>query len=110
MLVLAWQRFAVQIEKFGTIKSDPLRSIGCDRIDVFRKLDICRKNNVTPIARDGGRLAQLLQLRRDFGPSRFNLLVALQRFRRRIDDQPAVAPIDKNVLTGFELCGDIVQA
>ena len=69
LLVLAWQGFAVQIEKLGAIKSDSLRAVGCNRIDVFRKLDICRKNNVTSIARDGGGLAQLLQLRRDFGPS-----------------------------------------
>ena len=69
LLVLAWQSFAVQIKKLGTIKSDSLRSVGYNRIDVFRKFDICRKNNVTSIARDGGRLAQLLQLRRDFSPT-----------------------------------------
>ncbi len=34
----------------------------------------------------------------------------LQRFWRWVDDQPAVAPIDKDVLTGFNFCRDIVQA
>ena len=58
LLVLAWQGFAIQIKKLGAIKSDSLRAVGGNRIDVLRKFDICRKNNVTSIARGGGRLAQ----------------------------------------------------
>src|SRR4029453_4393278 len=102
LLVLARQGFAVQIEKLGTIKSDSLRAIGCDGINICRKLNISRENNVTPIAGDGGGLAQLLELRRDFSPSGFNLLVVLERYRRSIDDQPATAPIDENARPSFD--------
>src|SRR5439155_580017 len=98
LLVLCRQSSSVQIQELSAIKSDSLRAVGFDSIDVFREFDVCRKHNVTAVARSRGCLAQFFQFRRDFGSSCFDLCVLRKCFRRRIDDQMAVVPIKENAL------------
>src|SRR5207247_10445827 len=65
LLICRRQSRTIQIEELSAIKTDSLRAVGCDCIDVLWKLDVGRKYNVAPIACGGACLAQLSQLRHD---------------------------------------------
>src|SRR5712691_6991556 len=54
LFLLSGKRVAIQIKKFRAIKADSLGAIGCNRIDIVRKFDISREDDVTSVA--GGRL------------------------------------------------------
>src|SRR6266542_2881977 len=69
LFFLGGQSAAIQIEKLRAIKSDSFSAVGDDCINILRKLDICREDNVPAIARGRTCLAQLFQLRHDSGSS-----------------------------------------
>ena len=50
LLFLTWERVPVHIEKLRAIKSNPLRAVGRDRLNIARKLNVGRKHDVAPVA------------------------------------------------------------
>ena len=109
LLLFARQRIAIHEKKFSPVKSDSFGAVFRDRLNVARKLDIRRKNNMAPVA--GGRcgLAKSSQFFRDQAFSKLNLAVVRKCFRRWIDNQQAGVAVEQDVLTSFKFFGGVVQ-
>src|SRR5260370_24014963 len=101
MVRFAWVRMLAQVQKFSSVESDAVGAAIDAVYSLLGKLDVSQKHNADSISGLGRQVTQFAQLGLESAKARSRLLVALQGFLIRIEDEnPAVAVDDDQVAAG----------